>query len=395
MKLYGEALSRREVGERGGQLSQFAGVRLMTLGDGLERGIRMLEFRSGTGLRFTVLIDRAMDVADCEYRGMAVGWHSPSGFRHPGLHEYEGEGGLAFLRSFSGLMVTCGLDHILFMYEADTGSYHYKPRPTAQHSIHGRAGTIPGRLTGYGERWEGDRCILWCEGVVRQAAVFGEDLELTRRIEIEVGTNDIRLHDEVRNHGFYRTPHMYCYHINVGHPVLAEGSRYLAPIQDVVWAAHEESYRDQGVGYRTMPGPQHPFHEQVWQHEMVADGGGTTRVALVNDGLGLGFDVAVQKEQFPCMYEWQNLQAGQYALGIEPATHHVLGNGAARERGEMIFLEHDEARRYDSTFRILTSADEIAASERTIASAAHQPDDDYPAISGNFRALTGPNRTSK
>ena len=33
-------------------------VRLMTLGDGLERGIRMLEFRTGTGLRFTVLVDR-------------------------------------------------------------------------------------------------------------------------------------------------------------------------------------------------------------------------------------------------------------------------------------------------------------------------------------------------
>ncbi len=46
----------------------------MMLGDGVERGIRaMLEFRSGTGLRFTVLIDRAFDIADCDYRGMAIG----------------------------------------------------------------------------------------------------------------------------------------------------------------------------------------------------------------------------------------------------------------------------------------------------------------------------------
>ena len=50
-------------------MSQFAGVRLMTLGDGVERGIRMLEFRTGTGLRFTVLVDRALDIADCEYQG--------------------------------------------------------------------------------------------------------------------------------------------------------------------------------------------------------------------------------------------------------------------------------------------------------------------------------------
>ncbi|WP_204115764.1 aldose 1-epimerase family protein [Shimia biformata] len=388
MKLYGETLSRREVASRAGDMSQFAGVRLMTLGDGLERGIRMLEFRSGTGLRFTVLVDRCMDVADCDYRGMAVGWNSPSGFRHPALHEYEGEGGLGFLRSFSGLMITCGMDHILFMNDVDAGNYNYGPRPTASHSIHGRAGTIPARLTGYGERWDGDRCFLWAEGVVRQAAVFGEYLEMTRRIEIEVGTNDIQLHDVVRNAGFYETPHMYCYHINVGHPVLAEGSRYLAPIHDVVWAAHEQTYRDQGVGYRTFPGPQDGFHEQVWQHDMTPDTDGSVSVALVNDALSLGFEVITQKDQFPAMYEWQNLQAGQYALGIEPSTNHVLGNQAARDRGEMIWLGHGEERHYDSTFRILTSSDEIKEAEARVAHQS-QPDEDFPALSGNFPKIEG------
>ena len=83
--LFGADLTRRDRSPSAPAcLSQFAGVRLMTLGDGVERGIRMLEFRTGTGLRFTVLVDRALDIADCEYRGAAIGWHSPSGFRHPG-----------------------------------------------------------------------------------------------------------------------------------------------------------------------------------------------------------------------------------------------------------------------------------------------------------------------
>lgn len=388
--LFGQTLTRRAVAERAGMLSQFAGVRLMTLGDGLERGIRMLEFRTGSGLRFTVLVDRAMDIADCEHNGRAIGWHSPAGFRHPGLHEYEGEGGLAWARSFSGLMVTCGLDHILFMNEVSAETYVYGPKATVQHSLHGRIGTIPARLTGYGERWEGDRCFLWAEGVVQQSAVFGEDLHLIRRIEAEVGTSEIRLSDRVVNHGFYRTPHMYCYHINVGYPVLDEGSRYLAPIRDVVWAAHAgDKYRHQAVGYRTMPPPQHGFHEQVWQHELGADDAGKQYVALVNDRTGIGFEVETIKAQFPCLYEWQNLQAGQYALGIEPSTHHVLGNQAARDRGEMIWLEHGDERRYDSVFRVLDGAEAIASSEARIRAISDQPDADYPEPSGAHVKIRG------
>ncbi|MER9434971.1 aldose 1-epimerase family protein [Mesorhizobium sp. M0618] len=388
VELYGKTLSRRQVSERSGMLSQFAGVRLMTLGDGVERGIRMLEFRTGTGLRFTALVDRALDIADCDFKGQAIGWHSPSGFRHPGLHDYEGEGGLAWARSFSGLLVTCGLDHILGREEVPADSYNYPGKKTVIHSLHGRVGTIPARLTGYGETWDGDRCVLWAEGVVQQSAVFGEDLHLLRRIEADVGGNEIRLSDRVVNHGFNRTPHMYFYHVNVSHPLLDEGSRYLAPIRDVVWAGHDgERYQAQKVGYRTMPAPQSGFSEQVWQHEMAADANGEVPVAVVNDRLGLGFEVVTRKDQLPCAYQWQNFQAGQYALGIEPSTHHVLGNLAARERGEMIWLEHGESRSYDAVFRVLDGAGAIAAAEERIASIARQPQQDYPVPSGNFPGL--------
>jgi hypothetical protein len=388
--LYGQTLSRRQVSERAGMLSQFAGVRLMTLGDGVERGIRMLEFRTGTGLRFTSLVDRALDIGDCEFRGQAIGWHSPSGFRHPGLHEYEGEDGLAWARSFSGLLVTCGLDHILGPSEVPADNYNYPGRRTARHSLHGRVGTIPARLTGYGEHWDGDRCILWVEGMVQQSAVFGEDLHLLRRIEADVGGNEIRISDRVVNHGFARTPHMFFYHVNVGYPVLDEGSRYLAPIKDVLWASHAgESYRSQKVGYRTVPAPRPGFREQVWQHEVSGDKRGEVPVAVVNDRLGLGFEVVTRKDQLPCLYEWQNFAPGNYVLGIEPSTHHALGNLAARERSEMIWLEHDESRSYRTVFRVLDGTDEIAAAERRITAITRQPGEDFPVPTGKFPALAG------
>ncbi len=388
VKLYGGEIASRHRREQW-LFAQFAGVRLMVLEDGLERGVRMLEFRSGTGLRFTVLVDRALDIADCDYRGMAIGWHSPSGFRHPGLHEYEGEGGLGWMRSFSGLMVTCGLDHILFMYDEVADHYNYKPRQTIKHSIHGRVGTIPAKLTGYGERWEGDECYLWCEGIVTQGTVFGEHLELTRRIEIKAGTNDIKLTDRVTNRGFIAR--RICIVITLmsasrfGRRLTLSGTCQGCGLG----GSCRRRLQKQSVGYRTLPAPQMKFHEQVWQHDMGADANGEVSVALVNDKLGIGFEVVTRKDQFPCMYEWQNLQAGQYALGIEPATNHVLGHGAARDRGELIWLEHGEERRYDSTFRILGDAASIAETETRIAAIAKQPIEEYPVPSGNHIAIGG------
>jgi len=390
VNLYGNKLKKRDVDARAGLLAQFAGVRLLTLADGVERGVRLLEFRTGSGLRFTVLIDRAFDIGECEFKGQAIGWQSPTGFRHPGLIDYEGEAGLSFARSFSGLLVTCGLDHVCGPYEAPADNYGYPGRATIKHSLHGRLTTIPAQLTGYGESWRGDECVLWAEGIVRQSAMFAEDLHLHRRIEADVGGVEIRVTDRVVNHGFRRTPHMFFYHVNLGYPLLDEGARYLAPIDEVVFAAHAgERYRAQGVGYQRMAAPSDDFVEQVWQHEAAADASGETTVALVNDRLALGFAVTTRKDQLPCLYEWQDFQSGHYALGIEPSTHHVLGDSFARERNEMIWLEHDEERRYDARFRVLDGAQDIAETQAGIAAAATQPVDDYPKPSGRFKPLAG------
>ncbi len=388
VELYGQTLTRRQLAERAGALSQVAGVRLMTLDDGVERGIRMLEFRTGSGLRFTVMVDRAMDIGDCDYKGLGIAWNSPTGFRNPALHEYEGEGGLAWARSFSGLLVTCGLDHILGPEEVSAAHFNYPGKRTIRHSLHGRVANIPARLVGYGERWVEDRCVLWAEGVVQQAAVFGENLHLVRRVEAEVGGNEIRVTDRVINQGFMPTPHMLFYHINVSYPLLDAGSRYLAPIEDVVWASHAGAdLRRQNAGYRTAITPQDEFREQVWQHSMAADASGCVPMAVVNDRLGLGLEIETVKEQLPCAYVWQNYQAGQYALGIEPSTNHVLGENFARDRGEILWLSHGDERSYSVTFRILDGRNALDDAERRVAAVSVSPDEDFPEPSNIFPTL--------
>ena len=260
---------------------------------------------------------------------------------------------------------------------------------TNRHGLHGRISTIPGKLVGYGERWQEGRCILWAEGEVRQATTFGEQFTLFRKIEVDLGSNEIRLSDRVKNTGFLPTPHMFFYHINIGAPLLAEGARFVAPITDVVWSAHSDRYTAQGVGYARAPAPMDQFAEQVWQHEAGCNSVGEVPVALINDRLALGIEVTTRKDQLPCLYEWQHFQAGAYAFGIEPSSHHVLGDLAARERGEMIWLQGQECRTYDTRFHILDGVAEIAEAEARITKIAQSPQEAYPQPSGLFRPLTG------
>ena len=216
--LGGRSWSRTELLRRVGRLEQLAGVRLVTLADGAERGVRALEFRTGTGFAFDVLVDRAFDVGRCELSGHALGWQSAVGASGPWYFEPEH---LGFLRSFGGgLLTTCGLDHTLFTAEDTAEQYHYPPKPTERYGLHGRLSNRPGRLVGYGERWEGDECVLWAQGETLQASVFGERLVLHRTVEAKVGESRLTIRDEVENAGWDPTPHMLLYHVNAGFPLV-------------------------------------------------------------------------------------------------------------------------------------------------------------------------------
>src|SRR3989442_12195198 len=99
-------MTRRDLMRRVGRLEQVAGVRLASLGDGVERGVRVLEFRTGTGFSFDVLVDRSMDVGRRELRGQPLAWLSPTGLAGPWYSEPMV---LGWFRSWGGGMcVTCG-----------------------------------------------------------------------------------------------------------------------------------------------------------------------------------------------------------------------------------------------------------------------------------------------
>lgn len=352
--LFGRSYSRRELSRRIGRLEQVAGVRLTTLGDGGARGVRVLEFRTGSGLSFDVLVDRAFDIGRCDLRGVPLAWTSAVGVEGPWFAEHEG---LGFFRTFyGGLLTTCGIEHSLFMAEDTAEQYHYPPKPTESFGLHGRVANRPARLVGYGERWDGDTCTLWAEGETLVAAVFGEQLVLRRRIEAVVGESRLRVHDVVENVGHDLTPHMLLYHVNAGFPVVDEGSELL------VAATAVQARGDHAVeGYATMAAPTAGFVEQVFEHELGGEPDGSVPAAVVNRTLGIGLYQVFDRRQLPHHFVWRTLGEGTYVVGMEPCTNRTAGRLDARDRGELIQLAAGETREYDLEVGALDGAAAIDA----------------------------------
>jgi hypothetical protein len=229
-------------------------------------------------------------------------------------------------------------------------------------------GVIPARLAGYGERWDGDRCTFWAEGEVRQVSFYGERLVLRRRIEADLGGATLRVYDEVENIAFAPVTHMQLYHVNVGWPIVNEGSELLIPATEAR-DVHDEAPGD----YRRLPAPLAGVTERVFEHEVAAGPDGIVTVAVVNRRLGIGFAERFRRSQLPRQNTWWMMAEGFYALGLEPATNRDSGRWEARRRGELQSLAPGETRRYDLELEVLADAAAIARAEAEVSRAIDAP----------------------
>nr|MDQ6926431.1 aldose 1-epimerase family protein [Candidatus Eremiobacteraeota bacterium] len=105
--LFGQTFTRRELAARTGRLDALAGITPVERDDGRGRGVRELAVRTGGGLSFVAVADRALDVALAYYDGAPLCWSSCNEIAAPEFAQPSGEG---FLRTFTGgLFTTCGL----------------------------------------------------------------------------------------------------------------------------------------------------------------------------------------------------------------------------------------------------------------------------------------------
>ncbi len=333
VKLFKHEWSKAELLRYVGHMDQLAGIRLSETGDGKARGCRMLDVWTGTGLRFQVNADRALDISSCEFKGVPLSWRSPVGDVYPAYYEAQGIG---WLRSFpGGLLTTCGLDQ--FGLPSRDGDTDY--------GLHGRISNTPATQVSYNTFWAGDDYVLEISAEIRQVVLFGENLVLQRRISTALGSNCIRIEDSVTNEGFDPAAHMLLYHFNLGFPLVSENTRLHLQAEETL---PRDDAAESGLDKWNQFQPPTPgYQEQVFIHRLATDEAGLTRVELKNPKLGLGLHWSYLTANLPYLMEWKMMGEGAYVIGVEPANCNGLGGRAAtRKHGQLPILKPGESREY-------------------------------------------------
>jgi Domain of unknown function (DUF4432) len=354
VQLFGRQWTRTELLKRVGDVSQLGGARLVTLAEGPESGVQVAELRTGSGLAFSVLPGRGMDIGFAEFRGMPLCWRSSTGEVAAPHYESEGDG---WLRGFSGgLMATCGLTTAGWP-SVDEGQ---------SLPLHGRASYLQARNVHVDGDWDGDEYVMWVQGRTRETVVFGQDIRLTRRIWSRLGESRLFIDDVFDNLGQITTPLMLAYHVNVGFPLLDDGSELISSARDMEAITDDEQAAfANALGYGP---PRADWQATVLVHRVRPSADGWARTAFINRRLGFGLYIKQHPEELPWLWQWKQLGYGAYVGGVEPANCYGRGRAEDRARGTLQFLEPGEQRKHSLEIGVLESVqaiDEFAASVAT------------------------------
>jgi hypothetical protein len=332
--------------------AQLGGIETSVIDNGPGRGTRIAWINTGTGLRYKVVIDRAMDIADAFYNQHSLTWLNHSGITAP---QPFSDKGTDWLRTFGGgLLTTCGLTHV---GGPETDAY-------GERGLHGEVSNIPAVIESIIQPDPAAGNLeMSITGSIKQTPLFGPSLELRRTISGTIGQAAIRIHDEVINRGNSPAPHMILYHCNFGWPLVDEGT-------DILWKGdwkprfedgHNKIFRE-GNDFRKCPAPLEDHSgtgEEVGIIDSAADASGQCVCGLYNSRIGIAVALRFWKKQLPWLTNWQHWGKGEYVTGLEPGTNPPIGQKKAREQQTLLHIPSGERRHYDLEIEVLYSKDAI------------------------------------
>jgi hypothetical protein len=333
-----------------GDIARLATVTPCIRNDGKSAGIKTYEVDNGSGLQFTVLESKCLDLFTAKFKGVKLNFESKAGLTAP---QYYNPHGSEFLYQFQGgLLYTCGL--------SNTGPGNTESG--IEYPIHGRIANQPASNVGASGTWNDGSYDIEIGGTVRQASLFGEDFKLTRKISTSYGVNRIRITDDIENIGYDRQVLMILYHFNFGYPLLDEGARFV--MKGAFNTIPRDAEAKKGLDrYRTIEKPSPKANEHVFYHldPDPKGSGGNNKVAaaIINDKIGLGVYIAFDRNQLPVLTQWKSMASGDYALGIEPGNSKVGGREKEMAANGVEYLEPAAVKHVEIEIGVLEGSEMI------------------------------------
>ncbi len=335
---------------------QLGGIETSVLDNGPGRGTRIAWVNTGSALRYKVVIDRGLDIADTFFGQYSLAWHSLGGVTAP---TRALDHGLDWLRGFyGGLLVSCGPNHIgpPTTKKAEEYGLHGPHSNTASILESVVNPDLPRGLT-----------TMSISGTVRTARIFGPNIELRRTIRSELGQPSIHIADTIRNMGNKTVPHAWLLHINFGYPLLDAGTEFL-------WSGKhkprigDEGYFKSAKQYKVVPEPltiHKGFGEACTFIQPKTNRNKLASVGVYNPSLGLAVEIRCSMRQFQRILNWQHWgPAGEYVSALEPVAGHMAGNPDADSCA--LSLRPGQSRSYEATITVHNSPSAIAAMRRRL-----------------------------
>ncbi len=337
-------MKKREQMKYVGSMQQIAYVRPVTYAEGRSSGLKGYDLKNGS-MSMRILADKCLDVSELSFRGINMSFLSKPGLQ--GRNHYDTNGQEAIRSIMGGFFFTAGLESICAPCTLDGTDY----------PMHGRIRTTPGEHLSADAYWKGDDYILQVSGEMREAALFGENMVLRRKIETVCGSRTFTVTDEIENESCAESPMMILYHINMGYPFLDETTRFYIPTRKVT--ARDEAAAGHEDGYDHMDPPKDNEPEYVFLHDIEAGPDGTARIIVVNEGLKLGLELKWTTANLPYFMQWKSIASGDYVVGLEPANSSVYGRPYHEEKGTLHKMAPFAKETNILTFTVLDGEDQI------------------------------------
>jgi hypothetical protein len=318
-------IDRKDMEMYTGNLTQIGGTRQYVLTEGRARNLRAIDINTGSGLNYTILPDRGMDISLAGYKGTNLVFLTCNGETHPAYYEPEGIG---WLNTFAGgLLTTCGLTNVGPPANDDGEDL----------GLHGRYSAIPACRVADLSGWKDDDYIIKIKGVVEECRIFGNKLRLEREITSVLGRNIINISDRITNFGGSQSPCMILYHMNFGYPLLSEHCELL--IDPVMTDPINNSAEIGLTECKKINKPQLDFQEQVFCHTMKGSDNGEAVVSLVNRSIGISLQIKFNINQLPYLIHWKVMGYGDYVLGLEPSNVPLKNRKYLKNAGTLPYIQ--------------------------------------------------------